>query len=236
MKKPEGCPKITVLICALNEAKSLPYVLPKIPDWVDEILLVNGHSVDETVEITKKINPDIRILCQPGHGKANALEYGVKQATGEIIVTLDADGETDPSDISRFIEPILNGYDLAKGSRLIKGQRHGKSLYRWFGNKVLASTCNLLYNTRFTDVCSGYNAFWKAGFLKLGLTYNMKEAGCSMDQQMIVRAKKAGMKIKEIPHTSYGRIAGVSAIDGFTQATKQGFTIWFTIIKERFNG
>ncbi len=236
MNKPEGSPKISVIICTLNEEQSLPHVLPKIPNWVDEILLVDGHSDDGTVEVAKKIRPDTRILYQPGRGKANAMEYGIKQATGEIIVTIDADGETDPSDIPRFIEPLLNGYDLTKGSRLPKGQPRRKSLYRWFGNKILASTCNLLYRTHFTDVCSGYNAFWKAGFLKLGLTYNMNELGCSMEQQMIVRAKKAGMKIKEVPHASYGRIAGVSAISGFKRATKQGFTIWFVFIKERFRG
>lgn len=236
MSEPKEYPKISVIICALNEADSLPHVLPKIPEWVDEILLVDGHSADNTVEVAKEIRPNIRILYQPSRGKANAMEYGIEQATGEIIVTIDADGETDPSDIPRFIEPLLNGYDLAKGSRLLKGQPRRKSLYLWFGNKILVFTCNLLYRTHFTDVCSGYNAFWKAGFLKLGLTYNMKEAGCSMEQQMIVRTKKAGMKIKEVPHTSYGRIAGVSCISGFKRATKQGFTIWFVLIKERFRG
>lgn len=228
--------RITVLICTFNEEANLPYVLPKIPECVDEILLVDGHSTDKTVAVTRKLRPDIRILYQPGRGKADALKYGVEQATGDIIVTLDADGETDPCDIPRFTEPLLNGYDFAKGSRLAKRRSKNIPRYRWFGNKILALTCNLLYRTRFTDICSGYNAFWKDGFLKLGLTYNMNETGCSMEQQMIVRAKKAGMKIKEVPHESPGRIAGFSRISGFKRATRQGFIDWFVVIKERFRG
>jgi len=227
--------RITALICALNEEENLPHVLSKIPEWVDEIILVDGHSGDNTVEVARGLQPGIRILYQPGKGKADALAYGVAQATGDIIVTLDADGETDPGDIPHFVEPLLNRYDFAKGSRLATRMPHRMSRYRWFGNKILAFTCNLLYHTRFTDICSGYNAFWKAGFLKLGLTYDMSEIGCSMEQQMIIRAKKTGMKIKEVPHASFGRITGFSRISGFKQSTKQGFIDLFVVIRERFH-
>jgi glycosyltransferase involved in cell wall biosynthesis len=221
-------PKVTVLICTLNEEENLPYVLPKIPQGVDEVLLVDGGSSDNTVELAKKLCPDLRILYQPGRGKGDALKYGVQKATGDIIVTLDADGETDPEDIPRFVEPLLNGYDFAKGSRLTKGRPRRMPRYRWFGNKALALTCNLLYGTWFTDVCSGYNSFWKERFLQLKLTYD----NCEMEQQMIVRAKKAGMKSVEVPHSNAGRIAGVSKVSG----VKQGFIDWFVVIKERFRG
>jgi glycosyltransferase involved in cell wall biosynthesis len=227
---------ITALICALNEEESLPHVLLRIPDWVDEVLLVDGHSTDRTVEVVRELRPDIRVFCQPGRGKADALRHGVEQATGDIIVTLDADGETDPQELARFAEPLLSGYDFVKGSRLAYGRPRRMSYYRWFGNRVLAWTCNLLYGTRFTDICSGYNAFWKTRFLQLELTYDPNEVGCSMEQQMIVRAEKAGMNIKEVPHVTQGRIAGASVIGGFKQSTKQGFRDWFVVIKERFHG
>lgn len=228
--------RITALICTLNEEENIPHVLPKIPDWVDEVLVVDGHSNDSTVAVIRSLRPDARILCQPGRGKGDALKYGVEQASGHIIVTLDADGETNPEDIPRFIEPLIKGYDFAKGSRLAYRRPRRMSCYRWLGNKVLAWTCNLLYGTSFTDICSGYNAFWKTKFLQLELTYHPNEVGCSMEQQMIVRAKKAGMKIKEVPHATQGRIAGASVIGGFKQATKQGFRDWFVVIKERFRG
>ena len=229
-------PRITVLICTLNEEENVPHVLPRIPAWVDEVLVVDGGSSDGTVAMVRSLRPDARILCQPGRGKGDALRYGVEQASGHIIVTLDADGETDPQDLPDFVEPLLQGHDFAKGSRLAKGRPLRMSRYRWLGNKILAWTCNLLYGTRFTDICSGYNAFWKARFLQLELTHDPNEVGCSMEQQMIVRAKKAGMKVEEVAHASEGRIAGASVIDGFKLATKQGFRDWLVVLRERIRG
>ncbi len=180
------------------------------------------------------MRPEIRVLSQPGRGKGAALKFGVAQAKSEIIVTIDADGETDPEELSRFIDPLLGGYDFAKGSRLYRHKPSGMPLYRWFGNKVLALTCNALYGTRFTDICSGYNSFLKTEFLKLDLSYGDREVGCSMEQQMIVRAKKAGMKITEVPHTSNGRIHGESVLGTVRQSVVQGFKDWFIVIGERF--
>ena len=104
MNKPANCPPVSVIICTLNEEPNLPLVLPKIPDWVDEIILVDGHSTDATIKVAKKIRPDIKILCQPGNGKGDALKCGIAAATGEIIVTLDADGETPPEDIGSLYQ------------------------------------------------------------------------------------------------------------------------------------
>jgi glycosyltransferase involved in cell wall biosynthesis len=74
--------------------------------------LIDGHSTDNTITLVKDIRPKIRVLCQSGKGKGDAIKFGVSQATGDIIITLDADGQTDPEDIRRFITPLLNGYDL----------------------------------------------------------------------------------------------------------------------------
>jgi glycosyltransferase involved in cell wall biosynthesis len=235
-ERPANCPEVTVIICALNEEVSLPFVLPKIPDWVDEIMLVDGHSSDGSVALAKRLCPKLRVLFQPKTGKGDALKYGVGQAKGEIIVTLDADGETPPDEIESFIQPLLDGNDFVKGSRLFKTRPVKMPPYRWFGNKILAITCNLLFGTRFTDICSGYNSFWKKDYLKLDLTYAEDEIGCSMEQQMIVKAKKAGMHIKEVPHTSQGRIGGTSVLKNVKLSVNQGFRDWFVIIRERFRG
>ena len=234
MNRKKGYPPVSVIICTLNEEKSLPYVLPKVPDWVDEVLLVDGHSTDKTIEIAIKLCPKIRVLYQSGKGKGDALKLGINAARGEIIITLDADGETPPEEIERFIRPLLAGNDFAKGSRLFRRRPPKMPAYRWFGNKVLACTCNILYGTRFSDICCGYNAFWKSNYLKLNLSPGKNEIGCSMEQQMIVRAKKAGMKIQEVPINSEGRIAGKSVIGSVRQSVKQGFRDWFLIIGERF--
>jgi len=231
-----GRPRITALICTLNEEENLPYVLPEIPEWVDEILLVDAHSTDRTVDVARELCPDIRILYQPGKGKGDALKHGIENASGDIIVTLDSDGETPPEEMERFVAPLLQGFDLVKGSRLT-GKRPSRMLrYRWFGNKVLAITCNLLYGTHFTDICSGFNAYWRKTFLQLDLTPHPDERGCSLEQRMIVRVKMTGLRVKEVAHSSEGRIAGTSAIGGFRHALKQGFTDLLVIIKGRFCG
>src|SRR4030042_4746929 len=110
INRPENCPKVTVLICTLNEEKNLPYVLPKIPPWIDEVLVVDGDSPDLTLEVARALCPHVRIVSAPGNGKGNALRYGMEQAIGEIVVTLDADGSMDPEEIPSFVNPLCDGY------------------------------------------------------------------------------------------------------------------------------
>src|SRR6058998_2153306 len=87
---------VSVVIPAMNEAENLPYVLPRIPAWVHEVILVDGNSTDGTVEVARQLWAGIRIVRQQGRGKGAALRSGFAAATGDIIVMLDADGSTDP--------------------------------------------------------------------------------------------------------------------------------------------
>src|SRR5665648_140528 len=149
-------PKVSVVICALNEEKNLPQVLPYIPSWVDEVILMDGHSTDNTVMMAKKLRPDIKVLYQPNKGKGEALKYGVAASKGDIIVTLDADGTYSSEEMSLFIKAIMDGYDFAKGTRFIGKSPDCMPRNRQFGNKILAMTSNLLFRTNYTDICSGY--------------------------------------------------------------------------------
>ena len=227
MSNPAGYPKISVIICTLDEEENLPYVLPKIPEWVDEILLVDGHSTDRTVEVAKEICPMIKVLYQPGIGKGDAIKYGIKHGSGDIIVMLDADGATDPEEMHKFIDPLFNGYDFAKGSRFLNN-RPNMPLHRQFGNWVLVTTANILHGTRYTDICSGYNAFWKTAIEKIRLSSD----GFEMEQEMNVKIKKAGLKVIEVPCQDKGRLSGTSK----TQDLKQGLVDLITIVRERFRG
>ena len=114
-------PTVSIVIPALNEGKNLPHVLPKIPTWVHEVILVDGNSVDDTIAVAKSILPDIRIITQEKRGKGIALRTGFAAAEGDIIVMLDADGSMDPAEIPAFVSALLVGADFAKGSRFLHG-------------------------------------------------------------------------------------------------------------------
>jgi glycosyltransferase involved in cell wall biosynthesis len=227
MNELQSRPKITVLICAVNEAENLPHVLPKIPAWVDEILLVDGHSTDKTVELAKKIRSDIKVLYQPGKGKGDALKFGMKHARGDIIVTLDADGSTDPGEMDRFIEPLLDGYDFAKGSRFLHGFPRNKPWHRIMGNWIIAMTFNLLFLRRYTDLCSGYSAFWKTAINKLE---PWPLDGFENEPLINTRIRKKGLKVIEIGHLDQGRVRG----EVKELSWRQGFKAIKAIVRERF--
>ena len=222
-------PTVTVLVCTLNEEENLPYVLPKIPEWVDEVLLVDGRSSDNTVEVAKRLRPDILILYQPRKGKGDALRNGVQSAKGDIVVTLDADGTTDPAEMHKFIEPLLKGYDFAKGSRFALRLPSNKPWHRILGNWIIVMTFNILFFTKHTDLCSGYNAFWCKAMKRV----NLWSADGFEDEPLInARVRKAGLKVIEVGHLDRGRHGGV----GKAPSWRQGFKAIKTILRERFHG
>jgi len=222
-------PKITVLICAFNEENSLAGVLTKIPQWVDEIVLVDGHSSDKTVEIAKRICPHIRIIYQNGIGKGDALKYGFKHSIGDIIVTLDADGATDPEEMEKFIKPLLDGYDFVKGSRFLKYFPHNKPRHRIIGNWVITILFDILFIRKYTDLCSGYNAFWKETLKKVDL---WSVDGFENEPLFNCRIAKTKVKVIEIGHSEKGRISG----EVKELSWRQGSKAIKTIIRERFRG
>ena len=153
-------PRVSVVIPALNEAQNLPYVLPCIPSIVSEVVLVDGHSTDDTLAVARQLLPTIRIVKQAGKGKGNALRAGFAACTGDIIVMLDADGSADPNEIPRFVGALMSGCDFDKGSRFLQGGgSHDITLLRRAGNYWLSRFAHLLFRTRFSDLCYGYNAF-----------------------------------------------------------------------------
>ena len=114
-------PRVSVVIPTLNEARNLPHVFAGMPEQVHEVIVVDGHSVDDTVAVAKELWPDVRIVMQTRRGKGNALACGFAVATGDIIAMVDADGSADPAEIPNFVKALVDGADFAKGSRFAKG-------------------------------------------------------------------------------------------------------------------
>jgi glycosyltransferase involved in cell wall biosynthesis len=220
-------PTVSVVIPALNEADNLPYVLPHIPQWVDEVILVDGDSTDETVALAQSVYPTIKVIRQEAKGKGAALRSGFARATGDIVVMLDGDGSTDPSEIPAFVGALLAGSDFAKGSRTLQG---GGTLdmpfYRRIGNRMLTTLTNLLFGTRYTDITYGYNATWRRCAYALALEID----GWACEIVTNIRVARYGLRITEVSSFEYNRIAGQAKLEPFTA----GWTILKAILRERF--
>jgi glycosyltransferase involved in cell wall biosynthesis len=220
---------VSVVVPALNEAENLPHVLPRIPQWVHEIILVDGHSVDGTAEVAAKLCPDIRIVQQEGRGKGAALRSGFAAATGDIIVMLDADGSTDPAEIPYYVGALLSGADFAKGSRFLQGGGTADMpLYRKMGNWAFVMMVRVLFGGKYSDLCYGYNAFWSYCLPHLELDGD----GFEIETMMNVRALQAGLNVAEVPSFEAKRIYG----EGRLRTIPDGWRVLRTIIQERFRG
>ena len=219
-------PSISVVVPARNEAPNLPFVLPHIPSIVSEVILVDGHSTDSTVAVAQQLLPTIRIIKQMGNGKGDAVRVGVAACTGDIIVMLDADGSADPREIPRFVEVLMAGHDFAKGSRFAKGGGSlDITLLRRVGNYGLSTLVNVLFRTNFSDLCYGYNAFWRHC-----LDYvEIDSDGFEVETLMNIRIHQACLKIAEVPSFEYQRIYGTSNLHTF----KDGWRVLKTIVRER---
>ncbi len=227
-RSPRSTTRVSVVIPTLNEAANLPHVFARLPfAELFEVILVDGHSTDDTIEVARQLCPSVRVLTQGGKGKGNALACGFAAARGDIIVMLDADGSTDPREIPAYVGALLNGADFAKGSRFMEG---GGSVditpLRMQGNRFLNGTVNALFGTRYSDLCYGYNAFWS----DVRPTINVDCSGFEVETLINVRVAKAGLNVVEVPSVEHERIHGVSKL----HPIRDGLRVLRTILSERF--
>ena len=208
---------VTLVIPAKNEAGNIAWVLEQIPDCVDEIILVDGHSTDATLVTARFSRPDVRVVPQQYAGKGDALRAGFLAASGDILVMMDADGSMSPQEIPHFLYFLRNGYDFVKGSRFVGG---GGSLditpLRRLGNRVLLRLVNTLYHTHLTDLCYGFCAFHRRYLCFLDLT----TPGFEIEARMTISAVQAGLRIAELPSFEMPRRHGRSNLRTFRDGTR----------------
>lgn len=220
-------PRISVVIPAFNEAKNLPHVLPRIPDNVWEVILVDGGSRDETVEVFRSLRRDGLALTHERPGKGNALATGFAACRGDIVVMLDADGSADPEEIPKFVEVLLAGADFAKGTRFARGGGSDDiTAFRRWGNSLLVALVNLLYRTQYTDLCYGMNAFWRHCLPCV----NPDCDGFEVETFMNLRLAKSSLRVQEVGSYEGRRLYGASNL----HTIRDGFRVLRTIFRERF--
>jgi glycosyltransferase involved in cell wall biosynthesis len=218
-------PRISVVIPTLNEADNLPYVLPQIPTEIHEVLLVDGHSTDNTAEVARTLRPDVRIIQQQGKGKGDALRAGFAAATGDIIVMMDADGSTDPAEIPAFVGALLGGADFAKGSRFAQGGgTSDMPLHRRLGNWAFVMMVRLFFGGNYSDLCYGYNAIWS----NIVPDLQLEGDGFEIETVLNLRVLRAGLKVVEVPSFEFKRVCG----EGRLRTIPDGWRVLKTILRE----
>ncbi len=246
-------PTVSVIIPTLNEAENIPHVLPHIPAWIHEVIIVDGNSADRTPEVARGLWPNhhivtterrrradapgsiteerrgngmtLRLVTQQGRGKGAALRTGFAAATGDVIVMLDADGSTNPAEIPVYVGALLSGADFVKGSRFAQGGgTSDMQWYRYAGNLGFVWLVRLLFGGRFSDLCYGYTAFWTRVLPQLDLDAD----GFEIETLMNIRALTTGLTVAEVPSFEAPRVHGVSNL----RTIPDGWRVLRTILRE----
>jgi glycosyltransferase involved in cell wall biosynthesis len=232
-------PRVSVVVPTFNEAANLPHVFERLPEDLFEVIVVDGRSVDDTIEVARRLRPDARIVLQNRRGKGNAMACGFVEARGDIVVMLDADGSADPGEISRFVDALTDGADFAKGTRFTEGGGSSDITHlRAWGNRWLNRIANALFGTRYTDICYGYNAFWTDCLpaLELEVRPGLTEGklwgdGFEIETIINTRMAKAGMVIREVPSYEHPRVHGESNLNTW----RDGGRVLRALLVERVN-
>ncbi len=233
-------PRVTVVVPTFNEAKNLPSVFSRLPAELHEVIVVDGRSVDDTVAVARSLRSDVRVVLQNRRGKGNAMACGFAHATGDILVMLDADGSAAPEEIPLFVAALTAGADFAKGTRFVRGGGSSDiTRVREWGNRWLNRIANLLFATRYTDLCYGYTAFWAHCLEALELDPRPQATsgklwgdGFEIETIINTRMAKAGMRITEVPSYEYDRVHGTSNLNTW----RDGSRVLRALVVERLNG
>lgn len=202
---------VTVVIPTKNEERTIEQMIDSVKAYAEEILVVDGRSTDNTLNIAKQAGAGI--LVDQGRGKGNGLRMALAEARSEIVVFIDADGSHDAKDIPELVKPIADGRaDLVIGSRMLGGsdEFHGdmSNWVRTVGSGVLTLVINYRWGVRLTDCENGFRAVSR----KVAQSLNLKSNGFEIEQEMVMKALKKGYRVAEVPSHEYPRIFGKSRI------------------------
>ncbi|HWP48995.1 MAG TPA: glycosyltransferase family 2 protein [Candidatus Limnocylindrales bacterium] len=203
--------RICAVILARNEEKTIGEIIRNTKPLVDEVVVVDGHSTDNTRVIAER--EGARVLLDHGKGKGDGIRTAIQQVDSDILVFLDADGSHDPNDIPRLVQPILDDEaDLVVGSRGRGGsdELHGdiQKLLRMVGADLILIAINYRWNVRLTDSQNGFRAIRT----EVARALNLKENITTIEQEMTMKCLKKGYRVGEVPTHEYARRYGKSVI------------------------
>jgi len=200
-----------LVICTKNESDTLSGVLEEILTEVpkNNIVIIDGHSDDDTVKIADSYGIDV--ILDNGSGKGAAIRKAISCLKEEILVFMDADGSHDKNDIERFITLIRDkDYELVIGSRILGGSDEANisfdHIIRSIGSQIVALTISLFFQKSISDVENGFRAINRKSFESL----NLRSSGFTIEQEMVIIALKNNLNICEIASHEFARKGGRS--------------------------
>jgi len=218
---------ISIIIPTYMEEKNIGITIKSIKKEMKkigkkyEIIVVDKYSKDKTTKIAKRLGAKV---LYDEFGKGSALIKGFNSAKGNILISIDADFSNRAEELPLLIDAVENGFDVCFGSRFILGGKtEDMSLLRYIGNKFFVMLVNLLYKTKYTDLCYGYRSLKKSAVKKL----NLKEKGFGIETEMSIKAVKKGLKVIEFPSFEKKRLYGKSNLKTF----RDGFVDLKAILK-----
>ncbi len=186
--------KTAAIIPAFNEEVAIGSVVLLSLEHVDEVLVVDDGSTDRTARVAEMAGARV-LRHHKNLGKGAALKTGFQATDADVIVTLDADGQHDPAEIPKLMEPIIRGEaDIVNGSRYLHGTDENTPRYRRVGQKILDTATNISTGLEITDTQSGFRAFSS----KTIPHFRFRDPGFVVESEMLADAAEAGLRIMEV--------------------------------------
>ena len=219
--------KISMVIPCYNEEEGVRELLKDIPEFVDEVVIVDNNCTDNTAAVAREGGGRVVTEKKPGYGAAH--RAGIKAAEGDIIVTMDGDVTYPVESIKRIIDNLLDRkLDFISCRRMPDRWRDLNGLLRLIGNIVLTSTTKILFFKNILDSQSGMWVFYKKIFPKIEPISD----GMGFSEEIKLRAFiRNDIKAAEVPILYFDRV-GESALNLW----HDGFTNWFFLFQLRFKG